>query len=542
MRFATRAFAFCFIPFALVLGISFWSLQSTARKSVRDELRSRMRDKQISTARMLAKNELQVRRVLRFASENTRLKADLRLLNAEPASEDAHRAVEDRLQELSGQIGFRLLSIVNPKGVPIAWVVREGTRLEVPEAAPAPAFQGLSEYRGQLYQLVSVPIGQGDENLGYLSVGDRFDLAEFGVSVALFKDGKIVRTDHIRAPVQQLAAALAPCGVSPECDLRINGAAYVSIRLQDAALGEGYVLRGLQNVDAAEAPVQGVLRSVFLTASLGALLAALMASVGASRSMLQPLSHVVSHMRKSEGAELLVELPADCSRIIEIRDLISSFNRVASSIRDARDGLQVAYVEFVGSLAHALDARDRYTAGHSQRVSQLATAIARAMDVPAGEQDAIRIGALLHDIGKIGIPDRILQKAEVLSDGEFALIKQHPTIGCRILEGVQGLSPYLPAVELHHENWNGSGYPYGLHGKAVPLAARIVHVADAWDAMTSDRPYRRGFTHARALGIIQVNAGTQFDPEIVEVFLRLIQSDVSNEAESMFRLSAAGQK
>src|ERR1700689_2244616 len=97
----------------------------------------------------------------------------------------------------------------------------------------------------------------------------------------------------------------------------------------------------------------------------------------------------------------------------------------------------------------------------------------------------VRGGALLHDIGKIGVPDRVLQKPGVLSEAEFALIKQHPTIGCRILEGVQTFSLYLPVVELHHENWDGSGYPYGLSGKTIPLPARIVHVADAWDAMTS---------------------------------------------------------
>lgn len=542
MRFATRAFAFCFIPFALVLGISFWALQSTVQRSVRGELRSAMRNEQISLARMRARDELQVSRVLRFASENTALKAGLQLLNAEPASPDARRTVEDQLQELSSQIGFKLLSIANFRGAPVAWVVHEGNHVDVPDVAPATAIQGLSEYRGQLYQLISVPIDQGDENLGYLSVGDRFDFAEYGVPVVLFKNGRIVRTDPTEASLQQLAAAIAPCGVSPECDLRINGRAYLSIRLKDAALGEGYVLRSLQNVDAASAPAQAVLRGVFLTASIATVLVAFIVSAGASRSMLRPLADVVAHLRKSEAAGLLVELPDDYSRIIEIRDLISSFNRAALSIRDARDGLHAAYVEFIGSLAHALDARDRYTAGHSQRVSQIATAIAQAIGLSAAEQEAIRIGALLHDIGKIGIPDYVLQKAGALSDTEFALIRQHPTIGCRILAGVQGFSPYLSAVEFHHENWDGTGYPYGLNGKTVPLAARIVHVADAWDAMTTDRPYRPGFTPARALAIIQVNAGTQFDPEIAEVLLLLMQPNASSESESMLRLSAvAGQ-
>jgi putative nucleotidyltransferase with HDIG domain len=309
--------------------------------------------------------------------------------------------------------------------------------------------------------------------------------------------------------------------------------------MKDPAFGSGYAMRSLQNVDTAAAPVQAGLRKVFLGASFAAVLGAFLFSAGASRSMVRPLADVVTHLQESETAGLLVDLPADTSRIAEIRDLIHSFNRAAASIRDARNGLHSAYVEFVGSLAVALDARDRYTAGHSQRVSQVAVSIAQAMGLSEEEQENTRIGALLHDIGKIGIPDHVLQKPGVLSDAEFALIKQHPTIGCRILEGVQGLSAYLPAVEFHHENWDGTGYPRGLKAKDIPLAARIVHVADAWDAMTSDRPYRAGFTHARALAVIRIHAGTHFDPEIAEVFARITDVELNDEYHSILRLAVA---
>jgi HD-GYP domain-containing protein (c-di-GMP phosphodiesterase class II) len=136
----------------------------------------------------------------------------------------------------------------------------------------------------------------------------------------------------------------------------------------------------------------------------------------------------------------------------------------------------------------------------------------------------------------------VLQKPGVLSDAEFTLIKQHPTIGCRIMEGVNGLSPYLPAVELHHENWDGSGYPRGLCGKDIPLAARIVHVADAWDAMITDRPYRLGFSPARALAIIRMNSGIQFDPEIVDAFVRMRQPEQTDENHSILNLAAAVER
>src|SRR5581483_1595525 len=115
------------------------------------------------------------------------------------------------------------------------------------------------------------------------------------------------------------------------------------------------------------------------------------------------------------------------------------------------------------------------------------------------------------------------QKPGRLTEEEFELIRQHPTIGKRILEGVQGFDPYLDVVELHHEDWDGAGYPHGLAGEAVPLPARIVHVADAYDAMTSDRPYRRGMTHEHALRIIRENAGRQFDPDVVETFLEIAE-------------------
>jgi len=135
--------------------------------------------------------------------------------------------------------------------------------------------------------------------------------------------------------------------------------------------------------------------------------------------------------------------------------------------------------------------------------------------------DRIRVGALLHDIGKIGIADTVLQKEGRLTGKELALVKRHPVIGRRILEGVQGFAPFLAAVELHHENWDGSGYPWGQAGEETFIDARIIHVADAYDAMTSDRSYRRGMDRERALSILVKYAGIQFDPFIVEVFASL---------------------
>jgi HD-GYP domain-containing protein (c-di-GMP phosphodiesterase class II) len=292
--------------------------------------------------------------------------------------------------------------------------------------------------------------------------------------------------------------------------------------MDSISFGEGYVLRSLQSIDAASGPVQGILRNVFGIAGFGALLATVIVSILSAQSIVQPIRAVVAHLKESEGTGLLPEFQARPGRIHEIRELSESFNRAAAAIREARQNLHRAYVEFVGSLASALDARDRYTAGHSRRVSELSCAIARAMHLAPQELEDIRIGALLHDIGKIGIGDSVLQKPGKLTNEEFALVQQHPTIGRRILEGVQGFQDYLSIVELHHENWNGTGYPWGLRAEATPLGARIVHVADAYDAMTSDRPYRRGMSLEQAIHVLRQYAGTQFDPTIVPLFVNLM--------------------
>jgi putative nucleotidyltransferase with HDIG domain len=226
------------------------------------------------------------------------------------------------------------------------------------------------------------------------------------------------------------------------------------------------------------------------------------------------------------------------STIPEIRELITSFNRAAGAVEEGRDYLRRAYVGFISSLASALDARDRYTAGHSHRVSAMATATARFLGLPESEVESIRVGALLHDIGKIGVSDQILQKAGPLTTEEFDQIKQHPEIGKRILEPVRGFEEYLPIVELHHENWDGSGYPHGLRGEEVPVGARIVHVVDAYDAITTDRPYRPGMSHATAVGMLREFSGTQFDPAVVQAFLATGSGRENRSLESLIHAVA----
>jgi HD-GYP domain-containing protein (c-di-GMP phosphodiesterase class II) len=244
-------------------------------------------------------------------------------------------------------------------------------------------------------------------------------------------------------------------------------------------------------------------------------------SVLTSRSIARPLADVAAHLRLSAATGELPEFSDSQDAVQEIRDLTQGFNHAAKAVREGRERLTRAYVQFVGSLAQALDARDAYTAGHSRRVSEYSCAIAKAMNIPEQDLETISVGALLHDLGKIGISDLVLQKPGRLTPEENELIRQHPIIGRRILENVQGLESYLGIVELHHENWDGTGYPHGLRGEQTPLLARIVKVADAYDAMTSDRPYRSGKSHAEALTVLRSVCGSEMDPSVVEAFTLL---------------------
>ena len=190
-------------------------------------------------------------------------------------------------------------------------------------------------------------------------------------------------------------------------------------------------------------------------------------------------------------------------------------------IEELYDKLQISYETTLEALAAALDTRDTETQGHSVRVSEYTVVIARRMGVEEPELTEIRRGALLHDVGKIGIPDAVLRKPGKLTAEEWHEMRQHPEIGGRILSGIKFLEKSLPVVMAHQERFDGSGYPRGLKGDEIPLGARIFAVVDTLDAMTSDRPYRKALRYEDAREEIVRNSGIQFDPKVVEVFLSI---------------------
>jgi putative nucleotidyltransferase with HDIG domain len=172
-------------------------------------------------------------------------------------------------------------------------------------------------------------------------------------------------------------------------------------------------------------------------------------------------------------------------------------------------------------LTRAIEARDPYTQGHSVRVTELAEEIARRLGWSAEQLASLRVGGPLHDIGKLAVSDDVLCKEGRLDPEELDQIREHPKIGARILLRMAALREAIPYVLYHHERWDGRGYPSGKAGEEIPIEARVLAVADAFDAMTSDRPYRRALSRTEALAEVERCAGTQFDPRIAQVFLEL---------------------
>ncbi|GIV87595.1 MAG: histidine kinase [Chloroflexus sp.] len=197
-------------------------------------------------------------------------------------------------------------------------------------------------------------------------------------------------------------------------------------------------------------------------------------------------------------------------------------------LRTANAELRAAYDATIEGWSRALDLRDRETEGHSRRVTELTVQIAARMGFRDEELVHIRRGALLHDIGKMGIPDAILLKAGPLNDEEWAIMRTHPTLAVELLRPIEFLAPALDIPWCHHEKWDGTGYPRGLRGEEIPLAARIFAVVDVYDALTSDRPYRAAWSRERALAYIREQAGRHFDPHVVAIFEQVIAEMESN--------------
>jgi putative nucleotidyltransferase with HDIG domain len=223
-----------------------------------------------------------------------------------------------------------------------------------------------------------------------------------------------------------------------------------------------------------------------------------------------------------------------CALALLVRGASATLTRQAVALRtrsrdllDAYRRLEERSLEAIATLNATVDARDPYTAGHSARVQRIAVAVAEELGVPAERRDVIRYGSLFHDIGKIGVPDAILAKPGALTAAEYEVIKRHPADGADIVAKLGSLRDAVPLIRHHHERWDGRGYPDGLSNDEIPAEACIIGLADAWDAMTSDRPYRAALTIADAAAQVRAGRGTQFAPAVVDAFFRALRRQPS---------------
>ena len=236
-----------------------------------------------------------------------------------------------------------------------------------------------------------------------------------------------------------------------------------------------------------------------------------------------------SKMRGIEvGADDFITKPIDGMEIRARVKMILRLNRYRKSlqqqdeIKRAHKELQEAYEETLKGWVRALDARDRETELHSRRVTLLTRSVARQAGIADQDLEDIRRGALLHDIGKIAVPDHILRKPGPLTDAEWVIMRTHPKAAYDILKPIKYLANSLDIPYCHHERWDGAGYPRGLKGDAIPLSARIFAVIDVWDALLSDRPYRKAWEREKVIEHIQENSGTHFDPVLADLFLKMM--------------------
>jgi putative nucleotidyltransferase with HDIG domain len=293
--------------------------------------------------------------------------------------------------------------------------------------------------------------------------------------------------------------------------------AYIARRLRQN--GEAFRLGGDEfalllpgrGADDAAAVAEAVLRRVATGAGVRGVEATLSAGIaeypqyGVDRNELLRVADAALYQAKEEGKNQVRIYQPDVQELGQLRNLAQG--------RDRSARLRAA-----ASLAHAVDGRDAYTGHHSYMVGELAGRIAKRMGLARDEVELARLAGRLHDIGKLAIPEDILRKPGPLNDAERLVLERHPHIGYRMLESL-GIEPVATWVLHHHERWDGRGYPEGLEEEEIPLGSRILFVADAYDAMTSDRVYRGKLSHEDAVAELERCAGAQFDPTVVQVFL-----------------------
>jgi putative nucleotidyltransferase with HDIG domain len=360
----------------------------------------------------------------------------------------------------------------------------------------------------------------GNRIVGAVMVGQSLAEIAAGIQDSAFYDLSGAR----------LASALgSPPVVTAEVHQKLSPQNTVPVDHMDGghaygALFSTWTMRGIQfgflavqkNADAMLSSVTQI-RLILTLVFTGAALLTLLVGTATASWLTRPIDQLVRSMRAVSAGNL--QHRAHVASRDEIGYLAQTFNEMTASLEQKTAEVEETTFASMEALARAIDARDSSTFGHSARVAAISLEIADEMHLPVKEREALRRAALLHDIGKIGVEDKVLRKAGPLSEAEADDMREHPRIGHDMLKGLRFLQPSLPGVLHHHERWDGTGYPTGLKGTAIPVAVRILSVADVFDALTSDRPYRQGLSSDAVIAAIRAESGLQFDPDVVTAFL-----------------------
>jgi putative nucleotidyltransferase with HDIG domain len=533
-RLVARTLAVTFVTVAVILSIVFIVLTL----DVRDRVRASETEKLLVSERVF--NALEARRqqeqlaAIATLAENPALKAALDTYFTEErfsgaANEQARATATHEVERLAPLTGADVLAIVGTDGrvFTSAGQLRDrwgiGLAIDIPDGEQT-TFQSVAVLPGGAFRLSGARLTlNNDRDIGTLVLGTSLDskyaqelstLAGAGVAI-IVNDQVIAHTTP-----EAISRDLVASATSSDTPV-LNGEEYAVRPLLASGPARIYTLTSIDA--AARAATRDALVALG-TIAFGGFVLALLGSLWLARTLTEPIdrvSHAIATMTAARDFKRTIE-PTGTSR--ELDALAGAFNELMRGLGSAEAETRAAYLGAIRALAVALDARDPYTAGHSERVSTYSVLIGRRLALGDSDIDVLRLGALLHDIGKIGLTDEILRKPGPLTSEEFDQIKRHPALGARILRQVPFLEPHLPIVELHHERPDGKGYPFGLRADDIPIAARIVHVADAFDAMTSARAYRPARPTADALAELQYHAGTQFDPASVEAFCAALPS------------------
>ena len=318
----------------------------------------------------------------------------------------------------------------------------------------------------------------------------------------------------------QVQSALSPFSLERDGHVTSMLGSYATVELdRNALLG----VIAIQDESAALASVRDMRNQIFFVSLLAACFA-LVAGFYFADKLTRPVRELAAGARRIAGGDFSQRVKV-LGRT-ELGELGASFNQMTDQVENYVQDLQRSaeanrelFLGTVKALAAAIDGKDPYTRGHSERVSRFSVAIAEGLGLPADEIEKIRISALLHDVGKIGIDDRILKKPAALDDQEFEVMKTHPQKGYKIMSQIPAMREFLPGMYMHHEMINGQGYPQGLEGDDIPMQARIVSVADTFDAMTTERPYQAAMDLEAALTRLKSFIGTRYDARVVGAFI-----------------------